>query len=435
MKLRVVLINPWIYDFAAYNLWSRPLGLLKVAEYLSAFDVELSLIDCTASYAPGRYGAGKFRSEAVGKPEQLKNVPRIYKRYGIRVDEFTARLSRLLPADLILMTSVMSYWYPGVQSAVELVRDCAGSVPIVLGGIYATLYHEHALENTDADFIYRGGVGEGLKFALYTFGFRPKRKRDIEPYYRLGLYDARRSCAPLLTSTGCPFACSYCAAGLLAGGHRRRPAGDVLAEIAELHALGARDFAFYDDALLFDADRHIKPILRHVVRTGGDARFHAPNGIHARFVDEELARLMRMAGFRTVRLGLETVDVARQGDTGGKVGPHDLERAVALLRNEGFTREELGVYLMYGLPGQPMGEVAEGVAFLKSLGVRIHLTEFSPIKGTRSWGELEERGVVDSRFDPLLTNNTVYSYLYSGYDPGEVEKMKLDVKRYNESGA
>ncbi|MDI6889520.1 MAG: hypothetical protein QMC83_01070 [Thermodesulfovibrionales bacterium] len=46
MKPRILLVNPWIYDFAAFNFWLRPLGLLKVAEYFSSFVTELTLIDC-----------------------------------------------------------------------------------------------------------------------------------------------------------------------------------------------------------------------------------------------------------------------------------------------------------------------------------------------------------------------------------------------------
>jgi hypothetical protein len=35
MKLpRVLCINPWIYDFAAYDHWSKPLGLLYIAAFL-----------------------------------------------------------------------------------------------------------------------------------------------------------------------------------------------------------------------------------------------------------------------------------------------------------------------------------------------------------------------------------------------------------------
>ena len=58
MRLKILLINPWIYDFAAYNLWARPLGLIKVGEYLSSFDTELFFIDCSDSFEPKKYGSG-----------------------------------------------------------------------------------------------------------------------------------------------------------------------------------------------------------------------------------------------------------------------------------------------------------------------------------------------------------------------------------------
>jgi molybdenum cofactor biosynthesis enzyme MoaA len=140
---------------------------------------------------------------------------------------------------------------------------------------------------------------------------------------------------------------------------------------------------------------------------------------------------MRKSGFRTIRLSLETVDAERLDRTGGKVRREDLEYAVENLRARGFTKQEIGVYLMYGLPGQGLDEVREGVRFLEGLGVTIHLTEFSPIRGTRCWDDLVRSGVIPDDLDPLLTNNTIFSSLYSGYDPAEIADLKLSVKLYN----
>jgi len=50
MTIKCLLVNPWIYDFAAYNFWARPLGLLKVAEFLTQFNMKLFFIDCCDSY-------------------------------------------------------------------------------------------------------------------------------------------------------------------------------------------------------------------------------------------------------------------------------------------------------------------------------------------------------------------------------------------------
>jgi len=430
MKLNILLINPWIYDFAAFNLWSKPLGLFKVAEYLSSFDTRLFFIDCTDSGEIKKYGTGKYRSETVEKGALLKDIPRAYKRYGISVEEFAERIKGLMPVDLVFMTSGMSYWYPGVQKATEIVRDILDDVPIILGGIYATLYPEHASWSSGADFIYHGSLNESINCAVNTFGFRLKRKRERIPYYRLNLYQTYPF-APVLTSTGCPFQCSYCASKLLADDCRRRPPDEVVEEVREFRDRGVRDFAFYDDALLADSEHHIKPILRAIALHCPGARFHTPNGLHARFVDQELAWLMKSSNFKSIRLGLETIDSSRQKMTGDKVSNHEMERAVAYLKKERFSKKEMGVYLMYGLPGQQWAEVKEGVRFLKTLGVRIYLTEFSPIRGTQSWRELVQEGVIHDTLDPLLTNNTVFSYLNSGYDPGDIKTMRLEVKKYN----
>ncbi len=433
MKLRILLVNPWIYDFAAASLWSRPLGLLSVAQYLSAYDVDLSFIDCTDVFLKPGYGRGKYPKERIEKPQCLELVPRVFGRYGISPDHFRLRLAQAAPFDLVLVTSAMSWWYPGVQMAIEIIREGYKRVPVILGGIYATLWHDHASAHSGADFIYRGTVGEGVRVVFNNFGFRLKRRSEVSsPYYKLGLYRSYPF-APVQTGTGCPFACSYCASRILAKDFSQRPPREVVSEIRELSKKSIRDFAFYDDALLVNADKHIKPILNELMASGINARFHCPNGLHARFIDEELARLMKDSGFRTIRLGFETFDEKRQKDTGSKVTCEDLSRAVRHLKKHGFTKKEIGVYLMYGLPGQTFEEVKGGVEFLRSLDVRIHLAEFSPIPATKCWNDLEESGVVNKDMDPLLTNNTVFSYLFSGYDPHEIDKLKLAVKSYNMS--
>ena len=33
MKPRILLVNPPIYDFSAYDFWLKPYGLLRVAGY------------------------------------------------------------------------------------------------------------------------------------------------------------------------------------------------------------------------------------------------------------------------------------------------------------------------------------------------------------------------------------------------------------------
>jgi radical SAM superfamily enzyme YgiQ (UPF0313 family) len=431
MKANFLLINPWIYDFAAFNLWSRPLGLLKVAEYLSGFDCEIKFIDCTdRMQSEKKFGTGKYPRQSVKKPYILKEVPHTYARYGITAHEFIEKLTNCLPCDAIFVTSIMTYWYPGTQEVIKIIRSLSSDIPVILGGIYPTLYSDHARTHSGADHVFTGSIDSRINNTLQSLGITLNQGNKSLPYYRLNLYEHSRF-APLLTSTGCPYKCTYCASAILNKGFIQRHPQDVLQEIDELYQMGTRDFAFYDDALLANPDHHIKVLLREIIRSTMKVRFHCPNGIHAGFIDDELADLMKRSGFTTLRLGFETVNSRRQEETGGKVNHDSIRSAVRNLQKRGFEKEHIGTYLMYGLPGQELSEIREGIAFLKDLGVRINLTEFSPLPGTACWDELLDRRIISRSTDPLLMNNTVFSYMLNGHDPEDISSIKEDVMSYN----
>lgn len=429
--MRILLVNPWVHDFSCLNLWSAPIGLLKVAEYLSQFNVELYFIDCLETVKKKRWGTGKYQRTEIQKPAILKTIPRRFCRYGIPPEEFRKRLKEIPSPDMVFVTTLMTYWYTGVRETVEEIKKVFKDIPVITGGLYSTLLPVHALKNTGADGVFQGHVEDRLEAFLSTFGFRLKRKKAPQSYWRLGLL--KWDFAPLRTSSGCPFRCTYCASGLFYNEFKQRDPDEIIKEVIELYELGIRDHAFYDDALLVNSEGHLRPIMEEIIKKGLDIRFHTPNGLHARFIDDEIARLMKETGFKTIRISLETVSPELQEKTGGKIKTDEFKKAIEALKRAGFTRGEIGVYLMFGLPGQDLNDVIEGVKFLKSLDVRIHLTEFSPIPGTPLWNEMVSSGKITEDLDLLLTNNSVFYYLFSGYDIKKLEELKLEVKRYNES--
>jgi hypothetical protein len=48
----ILLINPWIHDFAAYDFWAKPLGLLTIAGILRLHGYEITYIDCLDRFHP-----------------------------------------------------------------------------------------------------------------------------------------------------------------------------------------------------------------------------------------------------------------------------------------------------------------------------------------------------------------------------------------------
>tara|TARA_B100000959_G_scaffold95190_1_gene100964 strand:- start:1420 stop:1743 length:324 start_codon:yes stop_codon:yes gene_type:complete len=87
----ILLISPWIHDFAAFGLWTKPLGLLYVGSTLQRFGYQAHLIDCLYNYGyphkERQYGKRSFYSEQI-----FSDIPRTFKRYGIPRDEFRRRL-------------------------------------------------------------------------------------------------------------------------------------------------------------------------------------------------------------------------------------------------------------------------------------------------------------------------------------------------------
>jgi radical SAM superfamily enzyme YgiQ (UPF0313 family) len=432
-KGQVLLVNPWIYDFAAHNLWIEPLGLLTIAAVLRDNGYGVAVLDCLAPHRraprPRPDGSGKFLKTVLEKPETLASIPRRYGRYGLPLDDFDASLATVSRPDLALVASGMTYWYPGVVAAIERLRARFGALPVALGGVYATLCPEHAREHTGADRVIAGpGVVAALRLADQVTGHDSDPDRYADPRTRPSPAHelVRRKYAGLLTSWGCPYRCTYCASHRLQPSFVQREPADVLEEIVACCQRGIQDFAFYDDALLLDASRHIGPILEGVIERGLKVRFHTPNGIHAGSIDAGLATLMRRAGFATLRLSLETVDVARQRTTGGKVTTEAFVRAIANLQSAGFGAGELGAYLLAGLPGQPLSEVEASVRLVHGLGVQAKLALFSPIPGTPDGDQ-----ALPPDTDLLFHNSTVYPYLHGAGHVGELQRIKLLAKDGN----
>jgi hypothetical protein len=48
----ILLINPWIHDFAAYDFWSKPIGLLYLASILRYHDCRVSYIETCPAIFP-----------------------------------------------------------------------------------------------------------------------------------------------------------------------------------------------------------------------------------------------------------------------------------------------------------------------------------------------------------------------------------------------
>jgi hypothetical protein len=442
---KILLVNPPIYDFAAYDFWVKPYGLLSVAGNLRG-KAEFTLFDYLDRLHPfvarpswpclhglealatseelesDPWGRGRFYFEKIPNPDCLKNIPRHFRRFGLPQHIFQDFLCRHTDRDFVFVNTVMTYWYPGVQEVIEDIRRVLPKAKIILGGNYVTLCRGHA-EKLGADLLVEGNNLEPLWDYV---GLKPDLNQP-------GLWEAygKLTVGVLKLSDGCPFECTYCLVPKVYGKFRARPLERSLAELDLLTGMGVKNIAFYDDALLFDAKNVLVPFLKEVIRRQINVDFHSPNAINARFVTKGIAELMIQAGFKTFYLGFESASRDWQEQTGSKVFSEELAEAVANLKSAlrlnsgqaGAEPNNITAYQILGHPKTNVADLEESMRFVNRLSIMGMLADFSPVPGTpdgeycRKWVDMDE---------PLFHNKTAFPIILLGFD--ESNRLK-DLQR------
>jgi radical SAM superfamily enzyme YgiQ (UPF0313 family) len=549
---RALLINPPIYDFALFDHYFQPYGLFRLEELLTSTGYEVSAIDALDITDPrsiNRLGRPTRRPEGTGKffrqatpfpgtdapaagtlaaggtpragtrkngsfparssagsriPAPFADPGRSYARYGIVRESLREAIRRATP-DIAFVTTGMTYWYPGVVEVYRIVSELFPRVPILAGGIYASLLPEHCQRVTGATPV-PGPAEENLPPVLERLGFPPLasgkaaadaatgtgytgRTGSVEGTNSAGgigmvcgtaendmtavgaaggtmenaLSQAgagsvaggtgaaretaenslspaeapprqparfriktalRRGAGILRLSAGCPFRCAYCASRAIAPCFRE---GDPVAAYTEfdgLYRAGVRNFAFYDDAILFAKERLLFPFLERIREKRQTPAFYMPNACHAGYLDGETAKALMAGGFREVRIGFESASPEFHAEYGIKYGPDAVGAAVEAARTAGYQRNQIRLYILAGMPGQTREEIEESVRFALALGARPVLAEYSPVPGSPLW----ERCVSECRFpiadEPLYQNNTLFPMEWEGLTRADLEELK-----------
>jgi radical SAM superfamily enzyme YgiQ (UPF0313 family) len=396
--LQILLVNPPIFDFTAFDFWLRPYGMMRVAGRMPDC-CQLSFFDFLVTPQRDAWGRGRYSYSNIPKPALLSDIPRRFHRFGKPRTEFQEFL-RARSFDAVLIQTLMSYWYPGVREVIEDVRKFQPSATIVLGGVYATLCPSHA-RSLGADLVIKGDALDPLWQSL-----------SIAPQPGIPYWPPEYADVGIIKITeGCPFQCTYCSAPLLWPGFTERPTGDCLDEFNHLVSMGVKNIAFYDDALLYQSDRILSPFLEAVTRSGAQVSFHTPNALNARFMTPELARLMVQAGFASFFFGLESHDSLWQRSTGGKIASDEFAAAINHLRVAGA--KSMVAYVIVGHPDQDTQDLESTIHFAHQCGAKVLLSEFSPIPGTTDgdkcdqWADLSE---------PLSHNKTAFAIRRLGTD-------------------
>lgn len=359
---RLLLINPdnplvSITKDSYFNQWRvwKPLGLLVIAG-LTPDDWEITIVDENMT-APD-YEA--MRPDLVG------------------ITAFTSQATR----------------------AYELAAQWrARGVPVVMGGIHASMCREEALRHVDA--VVSGEaesvwakVCEDAKVGrlekLYegeyvaTEDLRPARHDLLAKQYKFG---------SIQTTRGCPLNCSFCSVTAFNGGrYRQRPIEAVVEEMKQIQ----EDLVlFVDDNLFGTRKDHIersKDLLRAIIAAGIKKQWMCQTTVNMAD-DPELLDLAVQSGCFGVFIGFEAataeglVEVHKKFNT---IRNRDLRDSVVAIQQRGIA--VVGAFVI-GLDVDTKG-IGKLVADTAShYGVAaINVLILTPLPGTDLWQKLEAEG-------------------------------------------
>ena len=437
---RVLVVNPPVTDFKLYDEWMHPVGLYYLIDLLHSNGAEVFYYNClkreTGNTAK-KYHTGMFFSEEIKKPAVYASVEnRRYKRYGVSsryIQMYIEKHAGEVPDfDALFIGSMMTYWAPEVVATVRELGNFLPGVPVTCGGIATRLMTDYFTRELPDVSLFHGTLdGDRRSVSLRGLSQPLSVPEHFSLLPALRMLEKPLMHGPLMLTTGCPMRCSYCASGILQPRFAPRPLSLVLKEVEYLvEEAGVEDLAFFDDALLFTASEVLLPFLDALMERGYNVRLHCPNGMHLKYLNESVLSTMRRSGFTTLRFGYESGKGKHRTQTAGKVDRELTKNRLALVRESGF--EDVGVYIMGGLPESGPQEMMAEMQFIASCGVKVKPVFLAPVPGTELFNHYVQ-WYPQLQTDPYWHNDTFFITQLPGWNWGAVEEIRRYARKLNGS--
>lgn len=266
---------------------------------------------------------------------------------------------------------------PHASHAVEELLAWPGVDAVVVGEGEETLLELARLRKSSPS----GSPGSLPGVAAHQGKFIPRQlvsDLDALPFSWQGLreshgVDIRTQAEFIITSRGCPAACTFCSSPAFWGRRVRfRSADSVIMELQSLRqSLGLIYLSLRDDT--FTADRRrVLEICRRI----RDERLYYLWNCQSRVtsVDPELLAALKLAGCETIQFGIESGSPRVLKALGKKIEPEQIKCAISAARAVGL---QVSIYLMTGIPGENEGDLQQTVKLIEE--VLPHDGQVSPL--------------------------------------------------------
>lgn len=366
-------------------------------------------------------------------------------------DEFISTIKGMKP-DLIGFSVVTNQWALARQYA-EYSREATG-VPIICGGIHASIASKEVLQSGLFDFIFAGETEETFPrfvrayertedyYTIPGLGYIRDGEIRVNPLAPLpelkslpmkdyGIFnfqeiiDAKDGWVGLMASRGCPFNCSYCFNHQMVRRYqkdlncsrarlnyiRHHTVEQILEEIKYLQARyrNIKMFIFDDDLFTFKRDFVIE--FSKAYQKVSDVPFVV--NAHVGLWDERRALALKEAGCRIVKFGVESgSEKIRTKIMHRRMSNRKIRESIELVNSHGMHSS---CFLMIGLPHENEGDVMDTIRLMgESLPGRFRWTFFYPFPGTESYDIAADGGFINYEKFHNMVNFTDASCLDLG---------------------
>ena len=348
-------------------------------------------------------------------------------------EEHIARVVREERPDAIALSFLSTTTYATTKFMAECLKSAAPDIPIILGGVFASMNAEYILKDCSyADCI---GVGEGEELLpayldhiddpgsvaglvwrdgdnivsnparsiirdLDQFPYPDRDSLPIDYIESLPLdvpavLSLDKFCT-IQTSRGCPYGCIFCDIPSLSNGKcRHRSAEHVLGEMQVLNDAGYRSVYLTDDHFLLKRKR-IHDICNGIIERRFEFRWGCEGRVDSVAVDQ--LPIMGKANCTFLAYGVEAGTQKILDRLGKNQTLNQIEYAVSEAKRHGIERTH-GFFLV-GSPGETKEDIMQSFRFAAHLKLdTFGFNRLCVYRGTPLWQEYIERGIIDDERD------------------------------------
>jgi len=272
-------------------------------------------------------------------------------------------------------------------------------VPVVMGGIHATMCPEEALERVDAvvtgeaENVWGMVLADAQKGMLKRVYPGTEAEMDKVPLARHDLLSSGYYFGSIQTTRGCPLRCSFCSVPAFNGRfYRSRPVEKV---IEEFKSIREKYVLIVDDNLIGIHKGHLdraKDLFKAMIRADLGKYWIAQVSINVAD-DEELLWLAAKSGCIGVFIGFESATEEGLEEINKKFNiprGRDLKASVRRIQRHGIG--VAGSFII-GLDADQKGIGRQIAAVAKHYGLDIlNLLFLTPLPGTALWQKMEAEG-------------------------------------------